>query len=141
MIVGFTGTRNGMTEEQKLRLARFLEDAKLSSPYQCALFHGACHGADLEAAAIAAARGFNVVPFPRENETPEANKARDRLIVAGSDILVAAPSGWVEITRGSGTWYTMREGRRQDKRVYVVWPNGELRVWHDSPERVSDGAP
>ena len=47
-MIGFTGTRKGMTERQKTSLNYLL--ASLSD---CQFVHGGCHGADMEADSIA----------------------------------------------------------------------------------------
>lgn len=47
MILGFTGTREGMTDEQRVACAALMERMDLTE-----FHHGGCDGADLQAAAI-----------------------------------------------------------------------------------------
>lgn len=64
MILGFTGTRRGMTTAQKVALRSAIAGATT-------LVHGDCLGADDEAAAIAAEVGIPCVSRPSDIDAGE----------------------------------------------------------------------
>lgn len=145
--IGFTGTQKGMTVAQRhtlrTRLAMmFVEEAR----------HGDCVGADAE---FHDACVYHKVPriwiHPPLNpvkqafcETkdwgasvvnvvpPRPYLARNRDIVDGGDILIATPSGYEEELR-SGTWSTVRYARKQNKRIYIIQPDGAIVVEGEVP--------
>ena len=138
MIVGFTGTKQGMTRKQRAVLEEWLA-ARSGGVF----LHGDCVGADAQAHKIAARCGFAITIYPPEKnkhrafcrgafETlpPMEYLVRDRLIAANCDHLVAAPRTMAEEVR-SGTWYTVRYARRLRKPVTIIWPNGS--VVYDAP--------
>jgi predicted Rossmann fold nucleotide-binding protein DprA/Smf involved in DNA uptake len=49
---------------------------------------------------------------------------RNRIIVDGCDVLLAAPSGAERDNPRSGTWMTVRYARKRRKRIVIVWPDG-----------------
>jgi len=138
MVVGFTGTREGMTLEQKRVVDEILE---MWSPQL--LRHGDCVGADHDAHVLAYQRGILVdlhppiVPthrafcnrlYPNVSVVwPEKDYLkRDREIVDNSDKLIATPKEFFDKTR-SGTWYTVRYAFKTWDlldRVAVVYPDG-----------------
>ena len=133
MKVGFTGTRQGMTREQKRRLVIQLLRFNPSE-----FHHGLCVGADAQADLIASqALGLKTVGHPPDNpvfrawndcDEIRAEKPyleRDRDIVDETDCLIAAPKTDTEEPR-SGTWYTIRYATNQGKRVFLIKPNGRL---------------
>jgi hypothetical protein len=139
MIVGFTGTRNGLTEAQRTAL-----NAVLTVLYDLCgpageLRHGDTVGADSEAHAIARKIGLRIVVHPPNADTyrafcqgdevlaPTPYPTGNKQIVNASEVLIACPAGLVEETR-SGTWSTVRFCRRQGKPVYLVMPDGAVRV-------------
>jgi hypothetical protein len=115
MVIGFTGTRQGMNDQQKeqlrLMLGIFAVAMGIGNPTfrsRKEFHHGADRdGADGEAARIAAECGFDPVPHPPKSHTAKHLLERDREVVHVSDILVAAPLTDKEQVR-SGTWYTVR---------------------------------
>jgi hypothetical protein len=114
MIVGFTGTRKGMTERQKDQLALML---RCFYGNVNTLHHGAGpedvrQKADIEAAAIAEEIGYTCQPHPAGDDP----LVRNRAIVAASDVLIAAPESDKEEPR-SGTWATVRYARLAAKPV------------------------
>jgi hypothetical protein len=118
VIVGFTGTREGMSREQADQLGfvlAILMGAARSGPPE---FHYGTHEgvqlrADEEAAETARAYGFRLRPHhARRGE----ELARDRRMVAAIDVLVAAPLSDREEQR-SGTWATVRYMRASRKPV------------------------
>lgn len=104
--------------------------------------HGACVGADEEAAsAVAAMSGPGtprVVAHPPESfalvslgsmaaadevRPRAAYLDRNRAIVSACDLLIACPGAKSEERRG-GTWFTVRAARRTGKPVVIIWPDG-----------------
>lgn len=61
--------------------------------------------------------------FDELRESDEYLK-RNRVIVAEGDALIATPSGYKEIPRGSGTWATIRYAREAQLPRLIVWPDG-----------------
>src|SRR3972149_10599348 len=124
MKVGFTGTRHGMTIEQRSTLENLIELWWPSVMYD--FHHGDCVGADEQAAAIFTAqrRGEIIVHPPIDNRLrawcegtilePKPYLDRNRDIVDASDLLIVAPGGGREAPTGR-TWYTARYAR--SKRV------------------------
>ena len=129
MIVGFTGTRRGMTENQKSLVRDKLIVLKATEVH-----HGDCVGADTELNAIAKELNIRTVAHPptadkyrafcKTNETraPKPYLARNRDIVAACKYLIVAPHGYKELLRGSGTWATMRIARRSHTAHGIVYP-------------------
>lgn len=130
--IGFTGTRQGMTEGQKGALHDLL------ASYTGTIFHhGDAVGADAEAHDIAAALGCTIVIHPPANETQRAFKTageiraprayldRNRDIVRETTLLIAVPAETTEQSR-SGTWSTVRYARRLHRAVCVILPSGEV---------------
>lgn len=132
MIVGFTGTRFGMTDQQKETVASLLEGFDAVQ-----VRHGDCVGADVDFHLIALSRGSEVLIHPPKNEKLRAfchgkgvtvlpahsYLKRDRDIVVGSDVLIACPKTMEEESKG-GTWYTVGYARTKQKSYVIVWPDG-----------------
>lgn len=128
--VGFTGTQDGMTLEQMHTVALVLSSLKPD-----VFRHGDCVGADEEAFVIASALGAETIAHPSNVEgkraftasttvhEPTGPLARDVLIVEDSNLLVAAPSTYVERVR-SGTWFTVRCARKVGVPLTVILPDG-----------------
>ena len=135
--VGFTGTREGMTDEQRQSVDDLLHDLRVDQ-----FHHGDCVGADVLAAMSAKRHGAFVTSHPcnsREwrafSSADEVRKvkpplARNKDIVQETDILIVAPKQMQEVIR-SGTWSTYRyakvlraAGKRQI--IYLVLPDGTI---------------
>jgi hypothetical protein len=135
MIVGFTGTRNGMWPAQGDRLRELLQliGAK-------ALHHGDCVGADAAAHEIAKRLGLELHGHPSTHRLrahctgwttvapPLPPMERNAVIVASSQILIAAPDGPEQ--QRSGTWATVRMARQAGKTWYVIDPKGLITSGH-----------
>jgi hypothetical protein len=52
------------------------------------------------------------------------NLSRNRDIVHAADYMLAAPSGYKNIARGSGTWYSIRYAQQVGKKLYIIYPDG-----------------
>lgn len=122
--VSFTGTRKGMTPAQTAQLHMVLGSLRnQQSTHANEFHHGAAEGADSQAETIARSHGWFTVAHPA-GEDP---LARNRLIVACGDILIAAPSGDKEQLR-SGTWATVRYARAAGKPVIML---SRAEVWNE----------
>lgn len=138
MIIGFTGTREGMTDAQKLTVRRIMQgqtDVSL-----CA--HGDCVGADADFDAICKEIGFETAALPcylerlRAHCTKAITQPRDpdirnRDIVELADKMIACPKGFAEENRHSGTWNTIRMARRSMKKLAIIFPDGKVEVFDE----------
>jgi hypothetical protein len=133
MIASFTGTRKGMTPEQREAFRDLLRTQGVET-----LVHGDCVGADEDADRIASTLGVarNIRPCnvrdmrarcdlrgarPVEGERPPLERNRD--VVNDGACLIACPSGFKE-ERRSGTWATVRYARSIHRDLYIIWPDG-----------------
>jgi len=140
MKIGFTGTRNGMTLLQRLRIFNFL---KIRGGE---LHHGCCEGSDTETHGVARGLRYWVVGHPPTDQTlrrfcecdflhPEKPYlVRNRYIVDSTDELLATPAESVEQRRG-GTWSTIRYARKVGKPITIILPDGTLK--QEVPRRAS----
>lgn len=144
MIVGFTGTRDGLSNPQLAWLYQLFETAPPDGRY--VVHHGACVGADaaVHKAALAAKQQIHVWPpvndkyLARECLTPDALVTvhhampylnRNREIVRAGEGLVAFPKQDEQPDNQvlwGGTWYTVNFAERMNKPVVVVYPNGKI---------------
>ena len=134
MIIGFTGTRNGLTDLQRKSLGRLFREYYREN---IQFHHGDCVGADYEAGVAALATNYYVVIHPpilnkhrafskkNEERTPASYMDRNLDIVRECHILIACPKENNEQLR-SGTWSTIRKGIRLGKRVLIVFPDGDV---------------
>ncbi len=142
MILGFTGTRNPITDQQRDVLCEWIDRATV-------LHHGACVNADEESheAALAANLDLIVVHPPVDTRlmmTPDWNHPnvevrqhlpyhrRNRNIVNASTCLLALPDGpWKPF---GGTWYCVdfASGRKDSFALHrvipvtICYPDGEI---------------
>lgn len=140
VIIGFTGTRSGMTDKQKyvveLLLTRIGGMESTKNPVG---LHGDCIGADADFHNICRKLGMKVNQRPctfenlrahtdaTEISEPTNPMARNRQIVADCSVLVACPPNDTELKR-SGTWATIRMGRKLGdiKQVVIIYPDGNM---------------
>ena len=132
MIVGFTGTRAGMTSAQKATVASYLETLDPKTVH-----HGDCLGADADFHGLARDAGFYVVGHPCDLpeqrafcNLDECRKVlrplvRNENIVNSSEFMIACPKSNEEL-RGSGTWATIRCCRKKFHPLDIVWPDGAV---------------
>lgn len=134
--LGFTGTRRGLSSEQRNTLAFFLALA-MPELGACCLVHGGCVGADECAAVMAHEIGYTTIEYPSNIEAqrtafkstvshaPMPPLDRNPLIVSNAQVLVACPRGFEE-ERRSGTWATVRYARRSCVPIVFIWPDGTV---------------
>lgn len=146
--VGFTGTHKGAKPTQLAVLEEKLKFLKEEGFDE--FHHGACIGADEQAAKLAADLGFKVVAHPGlakdptnlmyrsewtgSHETREAKPfiARDHDIVDETEMMLATPLTYEELQR-SGTWTTIRyakkKGRVEGATLHIIKPPFEPPKW------------
>lgn len=142
MIIGFTATRTGLSNQQLAWLVTVFEDGVRDGTIK-EVHHGACVGGD---AAVHAQAIENEVPIhvwppvnPKylavETLTPHPLVTvhprmpyldRDRRIVGASKGLVALPKQDAQPERmlWGGTWYTVDFAERMNRPVIICYPNG-----------------
>lgn len=125
MKIGFTGSREGISERQAQQLEVLLIDLQATE-----FHHGDCIGADAEAHAIAKRLGIHTTAHPGNApsmrafcDADEVRPAKAMLprnwdIVSETELLIAAPAREEEMR--SGTWATVRYARKQKKRRYIL---------------------
>lgn len=136
MRIGFTGTQQGMTDNQLSMVKKMLQDFK---PEQ--LHHGDCIGADEQAHLMANIFDISVTIHPPTDTKKRAfcpaydlmlpakpYLERNHDIVDVTDLLIAAPKSSTEELR-SGTWATIRYAKKKYKHINIVYPNGVVEYW------------
>ncbi len=142
MKVGFTGTRDGMTLEQKFAFCEVINNI---SPAMTEFRHGDCIGCDEEAhKVIQKARLSNnemltTCIHPPINETyrawchgamvkvghPKEYLDRNHDIVDASEFMIACPGEMDEKLR-SGTWATIRYSKKTNTDICIIFPDGSM---------------
>jgi hypothetical protein len=129
-LLGFTGTRQGMTAIQKSHFLRIILEGNIEE-----FHHGDCIGADEQAHDIVRQYlpSCRIVIHPPSNLskraflkgdvmlTPLPYMVRNRAIVDATWELIAAPFSSIEILR-SGTWSTVLYARKVEKTIHMVYP-------------------
>jgi hypothetical protein len=137
MKVGFTGSREGMSEEQEVAIVEFI--TKLTATVT-EFHHGDCVGADERAHGLIYdwwGERIKRVIHPPEDESlrafcdgdetrkPKPYLIRNHNIVDETDVLIATPRHDSEEMR-SGTWATVRYAGQQGKPIYIVYADGRV---------------
>lgn len=140
MIVGFTGTRDGCTQEQLYKLGILLRVLVGKAERIEEWHHGACLGADEEATIMIHQLAVRIVAHPSNLAKMTSAVARglsDEVleeqsplvmngdIVKASDILIACPKEPTESLR-SGTWSTVRAARKKGIPIWLIRPDGTV---------------
>lgn len=136
MKLGFTGTREGMTDEQRGRVVDFLRQHRPSEQH-----HGDCIGADAEFHELTHAvlksdariiihppsnprlRAYRMVRTALDMRKAAPYLVRNRRIVDETDHLIAAPKSDDE---AGGTWFTIKYARKQGKPITIIYPDGSV---------------
>jgi hypothetical protein len=140
MVIGFTGTQAGMTQEQKNIFFIFL------FTLDCREFHhGDCLGADYDAHNLSVFYFIQnknkflgkIIIHPPINEVKRAFcKAktilpskpyldRNKDIVNESELLIVCPKEKIEQLR-SGTWSTKRYAVKMKKKIIIIYPDATI---------------
>lgn len=140
MRIGFTGTKQGMSEKQITTLTKIMRDFTLLPQSLTNVFrHGDCVGADAEAHSIVKTHtNFTTIAYPAiiKSELRAFCKAdtiyppaqpleRNKVIIANSNLLIATPKEFHEVIR-SGTWFTLRQARKVKVPFVIIWPCGGI---------------
>ncbi len=134
-IAGFTGTRNGITQQQRDAFRDTIILLEIDE-----FHHGDCIGADYMAHGTIKEINTNikVIIHPPSYAKYRANCKgnviltqkpyldRNKDIVDHSNILIATPGEFKEKLR-SGTWSTIRYARKKNKPIYIVMPDGKVK--------------
>lgn len=142
MIVGFTGTREGLSQAQ-------LEKLKGRQWGRCVeAHHGDCVGADARFHDLMLAREVPIVVHPPKNPSMRANclggkrlpekgyRERNMDIVKSANILVACPLGPEHQYPRSGTWSTIRMAQRLRLQTLIIWRDGRISFFN--PQALGD---
>ena len=125
MIYGFTGTRNGLNENQKCQIIKLLNDNNITEAH-----HGDCIGADTDFHNLCQSKNIKIIIHPPNiNKLRSFSKSNDILkpkpfldrnkdIVNDCDILIACPENDQETLR-SGTWSTIRYAKKINKPILL----------------------
>jgi len=136
IIVGFSGTQQGMTAFQETTVRSLLRWLKPAEVH-----HGDCVGSDEEFDKICVELGIYRCSHPPEDEKkrafckteeermPAPYLVRNLDIVKESQILIATPKEPYEVTR-SGTWSTYRRAKHLKRAICLVLPE-EFRIEGD----------
>jgi hypothetical protein len=143
MEIGITGSREGITNKQKITFGKYIDEAIASGGIR--LHHGMCVGWDEIAADIAYSRGAYIIGHPGRFKDGKGNEfralnckadtileekthfERNRDIVDSTDILIAGP-GWTEDPGKGGTSYTISYAQKKKKPVIIIFPNGTTKL-------------
>lgn len=141
MRIGFTGTRNGMTDKQADSFVKTVEELTLNLSCINEFHHGDCVGADQQAHGLSGVGCQLKIVHPPIDPThrafvynyaeirePKSHFARNRDIVNETDLLIACPPYMTPIVKETmgGTAYTVKYARKQGKPVVICWPDGTV---------------
>lgn len=135
MRVGFTGSQNGLTNDQQGVLLGLLRQYGMRDW----LIHGGCVGADTEAHFLGRQQGMKIKVWPSNikgkwGDWPDAEmvmaqmpplERNMKIVIDNLDHLYACPGTSVERMR-SGTWATVRYARRQLVDHSIILPDGHV---------------
>lgn len=129
--IGITGTREGCTRSQWLRLAEELRNGRNRD---AVLHHGDCIGVDADAHELATAYGYRIEVHPPTNGkyrarcnghvlwAPKPYMERNADIVREVKLLIVVPSGPEADNPRSGTWATYRMAVKAGVETVVIEP-------------------
>src|SRR5690606_37000540 len=100
--------------------------------------HGLCVGSDAQAAELAKAAGYYITGHPPTNRKlvdpravyhrlvePRPYLERNLNIVTNADVMIATPyQEFIEVSRGSGTWSTIRCAITLSRPLLIIAPSG-----------------
>lgn len=132
--IGFTGNRQGLTEEQKIEIIKILDQYN-----NIIVSHGDCIGSDTDFHNICieykksnVGKNFEIHIYPPECDTLRAYNLgdviyktkpyleRNKDIVINSEILIGCPIDKHCEEIRSGTWSTIRFARKHNKQIHLL---------------------
>ena len=136
MKVGFTGTQDGMTDDQVTLIVEIVSELTEMAE----MHHGDCIGADEQFFTIVRTLlpDVQITGHLPEDESKRAfcesdveckplpYLDRNKNIVAEADVLFVIPKGSNETLR-SGTWATVRHARKVGVPRAIIWPDGKYK--------------
>ena len=135
--IGFTGTQVGMTDAQFSIARLFFQKYRIEIED---VHHGDCIGADDDFHTLVRLHSnIKIVIHPPKNKSKRAFKQGDVIlepdeylkrnhdIVDACNILIATPKENEEVLR-SGTWATIRYGKKSKKMVIIIFPDGKVDI-------------
>lgn len=127
---GFTGNRFGMSDKQKTQIRGILQK-DIDDGKKIEVHHGDCVGSDADFHKICEEMKISIIIHPPsdnklrafcKSETIYSTKdylIRNQDIVNESEQILACPVDGNEVLR-SGTWSTIRYGRKMKKIVHII---------------------
>jgi hypothetical protein len=139
MKIGFTGNRKGFTHAQSKAIDKVFNSLSAQTIEEA--HHGDCIGSDTDFHFFVRDRYNNakIVVHPPVNSSMRAfchgdvireqkdYLVRNKDIVKESDLIIATPGEKGEKLR-SGTWSTIRDAKRNNKPIIIVFPDGKLSI-------------
>lgn len=137
MKIGFTGTQEGTTKQQRKALIAYLTKLGLADSYG----HGDCVGADADFHHVLRdlfGADAHIIGHIPDNDSrrafcdfdeyrpPRPYLKRNEVIARENDIVIACPKEHEEQQR-SGTWTTVRRALAAGKTVRIIFPDGSQR--------------
>jgi hypothetical protein len=130
MILGFTGSRQGLSDFQQSEIEKFIS----TNAHEITEFHmGDCIGADEQASLIVSKYpSISIISHPAIEEKsrvffkahkvlpPKKYSDRNKDIVDASDLIIATPNG--EERQRSGTWSTIRYAKKKNIKIIICFP-------------------
>lgn len=135
--LAFTGTKQGMSIRQHETACSLLKEYRDKG--YLFMHNGDCVGADAQAAQIWNKLKGRVILHPPTKEDyraytpnylsfePRPYLHRDQHMVEMSKVLIATPLTRLE-ERRSGTWTTVRYARKLRRKIWIIEPDGTLRL-------------
>lgn len=145
MKIGFTGTRQGLTDPQMMALTEWVLTTARTVTFD-EFHHGDCVGADAEAHwVVLRASTATIIIHPPNRDglrafchrksnlstrrssvlQPKEYLKRNRDIVDAVDLMLVCPAQLKE-EKHSGTWATERYAKRKNKPRVIIYPNGKV---------------
>jgi hypothetical protein len=134
--VGFTGTRHGMTAEQRAAVTAILGELTALGPVVG--HHGDCIGSDAEFHDLCREREARVIVHPGpDTDSDHAGKAaderleplthmkRNKQLVLATQVMIATPFEMTEQEFG-GTWKTIGMARKAKRPLAIVLRDGAV---------------
>lgn len=142
MNIGFTGRRDGLSQEQHNALDKFLFKIKKENFNTITTIQGGCIGADEQFYHLSKVYDMYRITYPghsaKDNTSlsfdySDSNEIaisktyfeRNRNIVNDSYLMVACPYG-DDFNKSGGTNYTINYSIKQGKKIYIILPDGKI---------------